>query len=187
LIASELWVFDAHFGRAIIRIFGRSQCFGGGAPRRRSRRDPGCTKRLSVDFHFQNDGSVSYCAQNWEGNVSSDPTTASVDDRELSRRNVLVGGTTLAAAPAFGLVSAAMADAKPNIIFILADDLGWKDVGYHGSDIGTPNLDKLAQTGARLEQFYSQQICTPSRAAFMTGRYPLRYGLQMAVIPSAGR
>src|SRR5262245_3693036 len=77
--------------------------------------------------------------------------------------------------------------AKPNILFILADDLGWKDVGYHGSDIKTPNIDQLAQTGVRLEQFYSQQICTPSRAALMTGRYPLRYGLQMAVIPSAGR
>ena len=82
---------------------------------------------------------------------------------------------------------ASAADSRPNIVFILADDLGWKDVGYHGSDINTPNIDKLAQTGARLEQFYSQQICTPSRAALMTGRYPLRYGLQMAVIPSAGR
>jgi arylsulfatase A-like enzyme len=81
----------------------------------------------------------------------------------------------------------AMAQAKPNIVFILADDLGWKDVGYHGSDIKTPNIDELAQTGARFEQFYAQQICTPSRAALMTGRYPLRYGLQMAVIPSAGR
>ena len=80
-----------------------------------------------------------------------------------------------------------VAQTKPNIVFILADDLGWKDVGYHGSDIKTPNIDHLARTGARLEQFYSQQICTPSRAALMTGRYPLRYGLQMAVIPSAGR
>jgi arylsulfatase I/J len=80
----------------------------------------------------------------------------------------------------------AVAQTKPNIVFILADDLGWKDVGYHGSDIETPNIDKLAQAGARLEQFYSQQICTPSRAALMTGRYPIRYGLQMAVIPSAG-
>src|SRR5208283_2406728 len=81
----------------------------------------------------------------------------------------------------------AVAQTKPNIVFILADDLGWKDVGYHGSDIKTPNIDELAQTGARFEQFYAQQICTPSRAALMTGRYPLRYGLQMAVIPSAGK
>jgi hypothetical protein len=43
----------------------------------------------------------------------------------------------------------------PHIVYILADDLGWKDVGYHGSPIRTPNLDKLAQGGARLEKFYS--------------------------------
>jgi arylsulfatase A-like enzyme len=73
---------------------------------------------------------------------------------------------------------------KPNIVYIVADDLGWKDVGFHGSDIKTPNIDKLAQTGARLEQFYAQPMCTPTRAALMTGRYPFRYGLQTAVIPS---
>ncbi len=73
---------------------------------------------------------------------------------------------------------------KPNIVYIVADDLGWKDVGYHGSDIRTPNLDQLAQDGARLEQFYAQPMCTPTRAALMTGRYPFRYGLQTLVIPS---
>jgi len=75
---------------------------------------------------------------------------------------------------------------RPNVVYILADDLGWKDVGFHGSDIKTPNLDSLARGGARLEQFYAQPMCTPTRAALMTGRYPLRYGLQTAVIPSAG-
>jgi arylsulfatase A-like enzyme len=83
-------------------------------------------------------------------------------------------------------VAAAPAGAgKPNIVYILADDLGWKDVGFHGSDIATPNVDELAATGARLEQFYVQPMCTPTRAALLTGRYPLRYGLQTAVIPSA--
>ena len=75
---------------------------------------------------------------------------------------------------------------KPNILFILADDLGWKDVGFHGSDIRTPNLDKLAAGGAKLEQFYAQPMCTPTRAALMTGRYPMRYGLQTGVIPTGG-
>ncbi len=74
---------------------------------------------------------------------------------------------------------------RPHIVYILADDLGWKDVGFHGSDIRTPNLDKLALTGCRLEQFYVQPMCTPTRACLMTGRYPFRYGLQTAVIPSA--
>lgn len=79
------------------------------------------------------------------------------------------------------------ADQKPNIVYIMADDMGWKDVGFHGSDIKTPNLDKLAAEGARLEQYYSQPMCTPSRAALMTGRYPFRYGLQSLVIPSASK
>jgi arylsulfatase A-like enzyme len=86
---------------------------------------------------------------------------------------------------AFAVWSGIAAAAKPNIVYIVADDLGWKDVGFHGSDIRTPNLDELAQTGARLEQFYAQPMCTPTRAALMTGRYPFRYGLQTAVILSA--
>jgi arylsulfatase A-like enzyme len=82
-------------------------------------------------------------------------------------------------------VAAQQTASKPNIIYILADDLGWQDVGFHGSDIKTPNIDALAQTGARLEQFYVQPMCTPTRAAFLTGRYPFRYGLQTLVIPAS--
>jgi arylsulfatase A-like enzyme len=74
-------------------------------------------------------------------------------------------------------------DRPSNILYIVADDLGWKDVGFHGSDIKTPNLDALAAKGAKLEQFYAQPMCTPTRAAIITGRYPMRYGLQTAVIP----
>jgi len=82
------------------------------------------------------------------------------------------------------VASSAPESAKPHIVYIVADDLGWKDVGFHGSDIKTPNIDELARNGARLEQFYAQPMCTPTRAALMTGRYPFRYGLQTAVIPS---
>jgi arylsulfatase A-like enzyme len=83
----------------------------------------------------------------------------------------------------FGASAPARADdKKPNVLFIVADDLGWKDVGYHGSDIKTPAIDALAAGGARFEQFYAQPMCTPTRACLMTGRYPFRYGLQTAVI-----
>ncbi|HTL72749.1 MAG TPA: arylsulfatase [bacterium] len=73
---------------------------------------------------------------------------------------------------------------QPNIVHIVADDLGWRDVGFNGcTDIKTPNIDKLAENGAKFTQFYVQPMCTPTRAALMTGRYPFRYGLQTIVIP----
>jgi arylsulfatase B len=71
---------------------------------------------------------------------------------------------------------------KPNIVIILADDLGNADLGYHGSDIKTPNIDKLANDGVRMESFYGMPVCTPSRAELLTGRYAMRYGLQTLVI-----
>ena len=92
----------------------------------------------------------------------------------------------LGALPAAGAPPAAATPAKPNIVYILADDLGWKDVGFHGSDIRTPSLDRLAAGGTQLGQFYAQPMCTPTRAALLTGRYPLRYGLQTGVIPTGG-
>ena len=76
------------------------------------------------------------------------------------------------------------AGTQPNIVHIVADDLGWKDVGFNGcTDIRTPNLDALAAGGAKFTQFYCMNICTPTRASLMTGRYPFRYGLQTIVIP----
>ncbi|WP_295401874.1 arylsulfatase [uncultured Thiocystis sp.] len=74
------------------------------------------------------------------------------------------------------------AGSKPNIVVILADDLGNADLGYRGSDIQTPNIDALAQEGVRLENFHGEPVCTPARAALMTGRYPMRQGLQTLVI-----
>ncbi|MFQ5473208.1 MAG: sulfatase-like hydrolase/transferase, partial [Dehalococcoidia bacterium] len=72
--------------------------------------------------------------------------------------------------------------ARPNIVILLADDLGIGDVGYNGSKIRTPHIDKLAATGVRLNQFYAAPICSPARAALLTGRYPIRYGFQSALI-----
>ncbi len=71
----------------------------------------------------------------------------------------------------------------PNIVIIVADDLGYGDVGFHGSDIKTPNLDRLAREGAQLEQFYSCPMCSPTRAGLMTGRYPIRFGMMRSVVP----
>lgn len=78
-------------------------------------------------------------------------------------------------------VSAA-APGKPNFVVIVADDLGNADLGYRGSKIRTPNIDALAMGGARLESWYGLPLCTPARAALMTGRYPMRHGLQTLVI-----
>jgi arylsulfatase A-like enzyme len=76
---------------------------------------------------------------------------------------------------------------KPNILYIVADDLGWKDVGFHASAIRTPNLDKLAHGGAMLNAFYVQPSSSQTRAAALTGRYPMRYGLQTgALVPASG-
>ncbi len=91
----------------------------------------------------------------------------------------------IALAVLLAAAAGAPAAPRPNIVHIVADDLGWKDVGFNGcQDIKTPNLDALAADGAKLTQFYVQPMCTPTRACLMTGRYPFRYGLQTAVIPS---
>ena len=82
------------------------------------------------------------------------------------------------------MATGALGAPPPHIVYLLADDLGWKDVGYHGGGAKTPNLDRLAAAGARLEKFYTLPYSTPTRAALMTGRYPMRYGLQtQSILP----
>ena len=76
----------------------------------------------------------------------------------------------------------ASAEQRPNIIIILADDLGWADVGYHGSDIETPHIDRLANEGVKLNRFYATPFCSPTRAALMTGRDPLKLGVAYSVL-----
>jgi len=69
---------------------------------------------------------------------------------------------------------------RPNVILLVADDLGWADLGFRGSDIKTPHIDRLAAEGARLERFYAMPICTPTRSALMTARDPIKLGTAYA-------
>ncbi|KAG5831570.1 hypothetical protein ANANG_G00305110 [Anguilla anguilla] len=71
---------------------------------------------------------------------------------------------------------------RPHLVFIMVDDQGYNDVGYHGSHIRTPVLDRLARRGVRLENYYVQPICSPSRSQLMTGRYQIHTGLQHSII-----
>ncbi|KAK7093150.1 arylsulfatase B-like [Littorina saxatilis] len=74
------------------------------------------------------------------------------------------------------------ASSHPHIVFIIADDLGWGDVGFHGSEISTPNIDALAYSGIILNKYYVSPICSPTRSAIMTGRHPIHTGMQVGVI-----
>lgn len=87
----------------------------------------------------------------------------------------------LMAAFSVGFPSAAQPQ-QPHVVFIMADDFGWYDVGYHGSEIRTPNLDQLSAAGVRLENYYVQPLCTPSRNQLMTGRYQIHTGMQHELI-----
>ncbi|MBW3597709.1 MAG: sulfatase-like hydrolase/transferase, partial [Planctomycetes bacterium] len=71
----------------------------------------------------------------------------------------------------------AAAEPRPNLVVLVADDLGWADVGYHGSSIKTPNLDRLAGEGVRLHQHYVASMCSATRSALLSGRYWSRFGV----------
>ena len=76
----------------------------------------------------------------------------------------------------FSDADANRATKPPHILFLLADDLGWSDVGFHGSKIETPNIDKLASDGVILDNYYVLPICSPTRSALLTGMYPIHTG-----------
>lgn len=71
---------------------------------------------------------------------------------------------------------AAEPPAKPNILLLVADDLGWGDVGWHGGKFKTPHLDKLAREGVELDRHYAQPVCSPTRTALLSGRWTSRFG-----------
>ncbi len=71
---------------------------------------------------------------------------------------------------------------KPNILLIVADDLGWNAVGYHDGFAKTPTIDRLAARGVQLDRFYVSPMCSPTRAGLLTGRYPMRFGMARSVV-----
>ena len=91
---------------------------------------------------------------------------------------------------AIGLLTAAPAGAqpavapgrRPNVVLIVADDLGWNGVGYHGGFVRTPNIDRIARSGVELDRFYVSPMCSPTREGLMTGRYPMHFGMGRSVV-----
>ena len=73
--------------------------------------------------------------------------------------------------------AAATADPAPNLLVIVVDDLGWAGVGFHAPSMPTPNLDRLAKEGTELDRFYAYPVCSPTRAALLTGKMPRRFGI----------
>lgn len=77
-------------------------------------------------------------------------------------------------------------DERPNIVLIMADDMGYSDVGCYGGEINTPNIDAMAEGGLRFTQFYNTGRCCPTRASLMTGLYPHEAGLGHMVYGDKG-
>ena len=120
----------------------------------------------------------------------------------VARRNILFGSTTLAATAALGSVApmqvaqaqqptpapGSPGGRKPNILFIMGDDIGWFNVSAYNMGImgyRTPNIDRIGREGAAFTDWYGQQSCTAGRAAFITGQSPIRTGLTKVGLPGA--
>jgi len=89
-------------------------------------------------------------------------------------KNILTLSATLLLTPLAALYSVE----RPNVVFFLADDMGWMDSGVYGSKYyETPNIDRLAKRGMRFTQAYAQPLCSPTRASLLTGQYPARHGI----------
>jgi arylsulfatase A-like enzyme len=95
----------------------------------------------------------------------------------LERPSALLVIAVLSALLFSSLIAAPASARKPNIVVLLADDLGWADVGFHGGEIETPSIDRIAREGVILDRYYVAPICSPTRAALMTGRDPLKLGI----------
>jgi arylsulfatase A-like enzyme len=105
--------------------------------------------------------------------------------------SIMLGATTLVSLSLSGPVStpaAAQQQQKPNILFIMGDDIGWMQLGSYQQGMGmgdTPNLDRIANEGARFVHYYAEQSCTAGRNAFFTGMHPLRTGMIPPQLPGS--
>lgn len=99
----------------------------------------------------------------------------------LSNNTVMLA---LAAAAAAAVVAGSTTGTKPHVLFVLADDLGWANVGWHRDpptpEVQTPILNQLVETGIELNRFYTWKACSPTRSALQTGRYPLHVNMHNA-------
>ncbi|HVI65400.1 MAG TPA: sulfatase-like hydrolase/transferase, partial [Bradyrhizobium sp.] len=125
------------------------------------------------------------------------------DAQAIDRRNVLLGASSLVAAtaltsealaqaqkaaPSAAPTAAPAAGSKPNILFIMGDDIGWFNVSAYNMGVmgyRTPNIDRIGREGAVFTDWYGQQSCTAGRAAFITGQTPIRTGLTKVGLPGA--
>jgi arylsulfatase len=106
------------------------------------------------------------------------PATAFFNSRPVRIRAPLISALlSLFLGAAMPMTGAAAENTRPNIVVILVDDMGWSDIGCYGSEITTPNLDRLAQHGVRFTQFYNTGRCCPTRASLLTGLYPHQAGV----------
>ena len=121
-------------------------------------------------------------------NPSAPQTPKQTGRRRLGAAEAVAAHLLALCAALFFLGSTALAQSappsKPNLLIILADDLGYADVGFNGGKIfATPNMDRLAKTGVVFSDFRACPMCSPTRAGLMTGRWPLRFGMMRAVVP----
>jgi len=144
------------------------------------------------------------CRMSSEAKNNAMVTGSGKDDAQaIDRRNVLLGASSLVAAtaltsealaqaqkaaPSAAPTAAPAAGSKPNILFIMGDDIGWFNVSAYNMGVmgyRTPNIDRIGREGAVFTDWYGQQSCTAGRAAFITGQTPIRTGLTKVGLPGA--
>src|SRR5262249_53516155 len=137
-------------------------------------------------WHFdRNDSTELRSLITWQG---TRPLRYPSEDCKMILMSASVIASLVAGLPGINLPGADAKVARPNIVFILCDDLGYGDLGCFGHKvIKTPHLDKLAAGGLKLTSFYSPSpVCSPSRAGFLTGRNPNRAGIRDWIPPRSG-